>query len=172
MIYKRQGIRYNPPDRNSPPMSTSTINPVIALATSCRKTLDFTGRATRSEFWWTCLFWWGAVPELWEIIGGGLAWVETACPWLALALAAALVAFMALTTLSCAVRRLHDVGLRGWWLLIPILAALAFNLYIPLSDFIEPDTLLVTLTVSLFSLQALSFLLTIIALALPTRPSA
>jgi uncharacterized membrane protein YhaH (DUF805 family) len=83
-----------------------------------KKTADFRGRARRREFWSFLIFWIAAAVAsalAFEIPHGPLN------PTLALkALAAAPVLLIPLTLLmplaAVAVRRLHDIGLSGWWL--------------------------------------------------------
>lgn len=70
---------------------------------------DFNGRSGRAEFWWFFLFYilvyvgfvvLGLVVDIFAIIG-------------ALALLALL-----LPNLAVSIRRLHDIGKSGWWVLI------------------------------------------------------
>lgn len=89
----------------------------------------FTGRASRSEFWWFCLFLWLAEaalllvvvllvvglflmlrddqPLFTVILINGLNWLTVSTN----------VVFV-LLLVAVAVRRLHDIGRSGWWLLI------------------------------------------------------
>ena len=80
-----------------------------AVRRAFSKYVTFTGRAMRSEFWWFALFTvlGNAVCEIIDrmIFGFGL-----------LGGIAALV--LILPQLAVAVRRLHDTGRTGWWLLI------------------------------------------------------
>ncbi|MBP1851348.1 DUF805 domain-containing protein [Rhizobium halophytocola] len=83
-----------------------------AVRRAFSKYVTFTGRAMRSEFWWFALFvvLVNAVAEIIDrmIFGFGL-----------LGAIAALVLF--LPQLTVAVRRLHDTGRSGWWLLIALI---------------------------------------------------
>ena len=67
------------------------------------KYADFTGTASRSEFWWFLLF-----------IGLGSA----AASVLGYALNALFHIVTLLPTVAAASRRLHDTGRSAWWLLI------------------------------------------------------
>ncbi len=67
--------------------------------------IDFDGRAPRSDAWWFMLVY---------ALGTAAVsvWASPATdPWLIL---------MALPLLSVSVRRMHDVGLSGWWLLVSL----------------------------------------------------
>lgn len=66
-----------------------------------RRCTDFRGRSTRWEFWWTYLFILLVTILLADLLTACLVW-----------LAVMVVPFTAL-----GVRRLHDVGKSGWWLL-------------------------------------------------------
>ena len=80
-----------------------------------KKYVDFSGRASRSEFWWFVLF-----QILVSIIASILgAMIHPAVSIVSLALI--------LPGLGVSVRRLHDVGRSGWWLficLIPLVGPL------------------------------------------------
>lgn len=72
----------------------------------------FTGRASRSEYWWFMFF---------------ILLVNCACSIffifpLNIAAALNLIVSLALlpASLGVSVRRLHDRGLSGWWLLLPV----------------------------------------------------
>jgi uncharacterized membrane protein YhaH (DUF805 family) len=85
-----------------------------AIETCWRNCLVLRGRARRSEFWWfglfaLLLFW--AVPTL-IFPGRGGATVL---------LSAGGAVLTVPPLLSAAVRRLHDVGFSGWWLLLLLL---------------------------------------------------
>ena len=85
-----------------------------SIATCMGKYATFTGRATRSEFWWFYLFTvlmnWGAIivgdlsdnDELGNIFPGIVSLV-----------------FM-LPSIAVGARRLHDIGKSGWWQLLQV----------------------------------------------------
>ncbi|MCZ2497319.1 DUF805 domain-containing protein [Xylophilus sp. Kf1] len=75
------------------------------------KYAEFTGRASRSEFWWFVLF------NL--LVSIAAAEIH---PTLSL------VVTLALLLPSCAVsvRRLHDIGRSGWWLLLQFVPLIGF----------------------------------------------
>ncbi|HVL76186.1 MAG TPA: DUF805 domain-containing protein [Noviherbaspirillum sp.] len=85
---------------------------IDAIKTCFAKYADFTGRATRSEYWWFFLF-----VVLGSIAAGAIADVVHLLFMLA----------TLLPSLAAAARRLHDTGRSGWLLLIgfiPIVGAL------------------------------------------------
>jgi uncharacterized membrane protein YhaH (DUF805 family) len=72
----------------------------------------FSGRARRSEFWYWALF---------QVVIGVIAWMLDRAvfnvayvSWFGVVVSLALL----LPSLAVAVRRLHDTGRRGWWILI------------------------------------------------------
>lgn len=76
-----------------------------AIKTCFAKYADFTGRATRSEFWWFVLFLFLADLVLFAVLH--LLWyVFTIAVFL--------------PRLAVAVRRLHDIDRSGWWVLIAL----------------------------------------------------
>lgn len=96
------------------------MGPVQAIRSALTNYVNFFGRARRSEFWWFALF--ACVPA--AILG--------ATPRGSWGVGTALVAiwYLALVVPSLAVqvRRLHDTGRSGLWLLVslvPVLGALA-----------------------------------------------
>ena len=85
---------------------------------SLKKYVDFSGRATRKEFWTFVFFYYLAA-----IVGGlvdgfiGTDFVGNL-----------LVAGLTLPYISCAARRMHDVGKSGWFIIVPF-----YNLILALS---------------------------------------
>jgi uncharacterized membrane protein YhaH (DUF805 family) len=83
-----------------------------AVTVCLRKYVDFSGRAARPEFWWFFLF---------QII----VFIVTGMLSNFLYMIAALG--LLLPGLGVGVRRLHDLGKSGWWLLVgfvPVLGAI------------------------------------------------
>lgn len=106
---------------------------IVAAVIMClKKSTDFAGRARRLEFWSFVVFW------LIAAVLASLAYKLPPAPamtlaWWLEALVAApvlLVPILLLLPLAAvAVRRLHDIGLSGWWLLsaslpVPVLDVL------------------------------------------------
>jgi uncharacterized membrane protein YhaH (DUF805 family) len=73
--------------------------------------VGFSGRARRSEYWWYMLFY-VIVVIVASVIGGMINF-----PLLAVLVELALL----LPNLAVAIRRLHDTGRSGWWLLIGLI---------------------------------------------------
>jgi uncharacterized membrane protein YhaH (DUF805 family) len=111
-----------------------------AISTCFRKYVTFTGRASRSEYWYFLLF--GvllSIPA--SIIDSTLA--TTATPGMR-PVGGLLTLVLFLPRLSAAVRRLHDVNRSGWWigglfLFLLVFAAVGiFNLFQPVTT--SPNT--------------------------------
>lgn len=73
-----------------------------AIRVCLAKYADFTGRASRPEFWWFMLFV--------NLVAGGLMYVHEN-------LSAVFLVAMLLPLLAAGARRLHDIGKSAWWLL-------------------------------------------------------
>lgn len=85
---------------------------------SLGKYVDFSGRATRKEFWTFVFFYY-----FFAIMGGFVdAYLGTDFV-VNLVIAGAFLPYI-----SCAARRMHDVGKSGWFMIIPF-----FNLILALS---------------------------------------
>lgn len=85
-----------------------------AIKTCFSKYGDFTGRAQRAEYWWFVLFWFGVLALL------NIVQLE--------AVAGIFSLVILIPSIAVAVRRLHDVGMSGWWyllVLVPVLGMLA-----------------------------------------------
>ncbi|HSV53583.1 MAG TPA: DUF805 domain-containing protein [Burkholderiaceae bacterium] len=83
-----------------------------AVTVCLRKYIDFSGRAARSEFWWFFLF-----QVVVFVVTGMISQMLYGLAALGLLL----------PSLGVGVRRLHDLGKSGWWLLVgfvPVLGAL------------------------------------------------
>lgn len=84
----------------------TVVNMGQSISTCLRKYADFSGRASRSEYWYFVLFTYL------------VSLVFAATHSSALTSLASLGLF--LPTLAAGVRRLHDTNRSGWWLLFPI----------------------------------------------------
>lgn len=106
------------------------------------KFATFKGRASRSEYWWYCLFNFIVPSALWLaafILSIIIGCIDVSAGMIFAGLAGILVviALLALLipSLAVAVRRLHDTNHSGWWLLIcliPFIGAL-YLLYLYVS---------------------------------------
>jgi uncharacterized membrane protein YhaH (DUF805 family) len=102
-------------DTEAPPMM-SFSDAVVACV---RKYAEFTGRATRPEFWWFLLFT--------VVVGSALGALNFSTPGGVFAIGTTLASVWSIITLvpslAVAVRRLRDAG-RSWaelfWILLPI----------------------------------------------------
>ncbi|MBB6306526.1 DUF805 domain-containing protein [Xanthobacter tagetidis] len=113
---------------------------------SCfRQYATFTGRASRSEFWWfwvfTLLVDVAAFIVSATLIGGsvtavggadGMSWFVATQGWLPGLVHLALF----LPSLAVAIRRLHDVGRSGWWFLILFVP---FGFFVLLFWWVQPS---------------------------------
>ena len=80
---------------------------VSAIKACFSKYADFNGRARRSEFWFWYLFT--------VIVNLFTSWI----PFASLITLALLI-----PTLAVSVRRLHDIGRSGWWLLLSVIPSI------------------------------------------------
>ena len=87
-----------------------------AIASCMGKYATFSGRASRSEFWWFYLFAalmsWGSL-----LVGGAMFPTE---PALAEIPSYIVNLIFVLPGLAAGCRRLHDIGRSGWWQLLPL----------------------------------------------------
>ena len=95
---------------------------IEAVRTCFAKYTDFSGTASRAEFWWFVLF--SELISLFAILVDNAANNSTAFFGNATTLA------LLLPRLAVACRRMHDVGKSGWFMLIPI-----YNIYL----FLKPS---------------------------------
>ena len=76
-----------------------------------KKYCSFKGRASRSEFWWFCLFT--------LLLNLAVAIVGAMAPALASIISAVQALWLLLPTVSVSTRRVHDRDLSGWWQALP-----------------------------------------------------
>ena len=81
-----------------------------------KKYCCFKGRASRSEFWWLCLFT--------LILNLVVALLGSLLPALGSIVSAVQALWLLLPTVGVTTRRLHDRNLSGWWQVLPLAAAL------------------------------------------------
>lgn len=90
-----------------------------SVETCLRKYATFHGRAARPEFWWFALF----------IFGGNfvLGIVDAAIfPGETRILAPLFSLATLLPAIAASVRRLHDIGRSGWWVLLHLIPVIGF----------------------------------------------
>lgn len=100
--------------------SQRTVTPpgfVLAIRRCFSKYVDFSGRAPRSEYWWFQVMLLGV---LFAYGFAGLAVGQStvsAQQWV-------LLLGLVPPSIAVAVRRLHDLGMSGWWLLVSLVPLL------------------------------------------------
>ena len=92
----------------SQPDSRPMMSLQEAIGSVCAKYVDFSGRATRAEYWWWTLATTAIVVVL-GVLASFLPVLYTVEPLFALAIF--------LPTWAVTMRRLHDIGKSGWWIL-------------------------------------------------------
>ena len=81
--------------------------------------IDFNGRASRREFWFYVLFQ-AIVIILASIVGGALDYVLGRSGVLSSAFTMIVVLGLIVPNLAVSIRRLHDIGKSGWFILISL----------------------------------------------------
>ncbi len=109
---KRVGVDGENVSESSPGTGTQTNSPELpmvdfgnGIAFGFQNYFKFSGRATRAEYWWFALF-----TQLLQLAG-----MIPVLGW-----AVAILGFLAtiIPSFSLSVRRLHDIGKSGWWMLV------------------------------------------------------
>lgn len=91
------------------------------------KFADFDGRACRSEFWFFYLFTWLAF----MVLAFADLFIGTWSEALGLGILSTIYAVVAiLPTIAVAIRRVHDGGYCGWWILIGLIPGIGIFLLI------------------------------------------
>lgn len=80
-----------------------------AIQSGVRRWMDFEGRSSRSEYWYWMLFVWLLCMAL-TLVGASMDSGSL--------LDGLIMLFFFFAHLSVAVRRLHDLGKSGWWVLL------------------------------------------------------
>lgn len=125
--YANPMLAYDP---NSPGAPLFNASPVQALKRFWSKGLTFTGRASRSEYWWMSL--WQAVAYfaigLLIVLAGT---ISSAAGWLTLFVLLCCLLLAAIPSIALQVRRLHDTNQSGWLILLHLIPYLgSFILFI------------------------------------------
>lgn len=82
-----------------------------AIQTCFSKYVDFSGRASRPEYWWFFLF---------VVLGSAILWRFSYGLYVLFGLGTLL------PSLAAASRRLHDTGRSGWWQLVGLIPVIGF----------------------------------------------
>ncbi|MEL6121614.1 MAG: DUF805 domain-containing protein [Pseudomonadota bacterium] len=88
------------------------MGPISALSTSIKRSLDFTGRSTRAEFWWT----WSILYGVAMLLMAYRSTVVTAKE--ASILITIVLCVIALPTMAVGTRRLRDAAMWPWLFLV------------------------------------------------------
>ena len=116
--------------RNLPPRVQAESFPGFFVAAITKRYADFNGRARRSEYWSFVLFSWLLLAALFlgPIIADPNTYVENSEPstWAIMLMSISMFALLALTIpgLAVGVRRLHDVGMSGWLILLLLIPSI------------------------------------------------
>jgi len=99
------------------------MNPIAAIGSAFSQYANFNGRARRSEYWWFNLF--NLIINIvTDVIDSslGMGMIAYGVGYVGF------IAFLALLlpSICVSVRRLHDLGKSGWWLLIAIIPIVNF----------------------------------------------
>jgi uncharacterized membrane protein YhaH (DUF805 family) len=97
-----------------------------------RKYADFSGRATRSEYWWFFLF---------------IIVVSLATSYVSSALSGLFSLATLLPSIAAAARRLHDTNRSGWWqliVLVPVVGIIVLIVFLAQEGKAEPASQSVT----------------------------
>lgn len=107
-----------PPLPKVPNPNYKGYNLLTANIAALKKYFNFSGRSTRSEFWYYYVTIFAAMKTLglWMLFYGNIEIVDIITT-ISMAL---LVLFTVVPMMSISVRRLHDIGKSGWFVLLPM----------------------------------------------------
>ena len=96
-----------------------------AISSGFSNLTNFSGRASRSEFWWWMLFVWIVNVIVGTILNiavpndgtNSMGFFASVAWWI-------VYVIFFLATLGVAVRRLHDTGRSGWWVLLQLICCI------------------------------------------------
>lgn len=95
-----------------------------AIARGFKNYFTFSGRASRSEYWWWQLFYWIVSTIVQTIFIPNLSaqdLLANPMPDSMLYPMSIVTLFFLIPTLALSVRRLHDTGRSGWWVLLSLI---------------------------------------------------
>jgi uncharacterized membrane protein YhaH (DUF805 family) len=122
--------------RGVPPVTTSSrgrmAGPLTAINSAMRNTFKFSGRASRSEFWWFMLFFYVTLIGLLFLVEWGQDRYGDGSPLLVFLSIVLIVFFIWITIahLSIQVRRLHDMNNSASWIFLMFVPLLSLALLI------------------------------------------
>jgi uncharacterized membrane protein YhaH (DUF805 family) len=102
-----------------------------ALGLAARHAFDYRGRASLSALWWFAL--WAWIINITASIVAGIVGGVAHSPVVVLVVAGVVGLAVGLAGLSLEVRRLHDTGRSGWWLMldfVPVVGPLVVLVFI------------------------------------------
>lgn len=106
--------------RNTPDPARADANTFLgALKDGFARYVDFKTRSTRSQFWWFAL--WSVIFGISAAVMDGMIGFGGEGPVSLLSTVALLLPMLAVT-----IRRLHDIGRTGWWVLIQFVPLIGF----------------------------------------------
>jgi uncharacterized membrane protein YhaH (DUF805 family) len=90
--------------------------------------VDFKGRSTRSEFWYFMLFYViiGLILVVFDSLLFSSGSTDAGGSWTGGLLSTLLSLGLLLPSLGLSIRRLHDIGKTGWWVLISLVPLIGF----------------------------------------------
>jgi uncharacterized membrane protein YhaH (DUF805 family) len=127
-----QGSPYGEPGPQRGYLQGGPVGFSEAISEGFKNIVTFTGRASRSAFWWFAL---GAI--IIDIIGGIIGAAAHGA-----VLQYVIEIIVALVSLSLGIRRLHDTNRTGWWWLIgliPIIGGIILLVFYCLPGTPEPN---------------------------------
>jgi len=113
------------------------MSPIDAVKTCLTKYVGFSGRARRSEYWWFALFTW-----LLSVIGAGLdtafhlsfvSSTDNSVNYSSGPIQGLLSLAVLLPSLAVGIRRMHDIGKSGWWILVNLIPCVGWIWWIVLA---------------------------------------
>jgi uncharacterized membrane protein YhaH (DUF805 family) len=96
-----------------------------AISSCFKNFATFSGRARRAEYWWWTLFA-SLVALAPQIVNVGIIRMDGSVNWFSL-IALLIILFPGV---AVSVRRLHDTGRSGWWLLINLVPLIGYFIFL------------------------------------------
>ena len=103
-------LEISPKERRLTGVSLKEDETMDSIKSALNKYFDFKGRATRKEYW-TFYFFTLIVAAVFGLVEGLLGITG---------LSNLVILALIIPTISCAVRRMHDAGKSGWFIIVPL----------------------------------------------------